>query len=77
MKAVEGLSHPPLLIERCSGDQSQVEAVVGVLGMDEGRVLKGKRKDVRDGITPQKQIDGLSGEILRLFHLPFDGIALT
>ena len=61
---MEGLSHPPLLIEGCGGDQSQVDLVVGVLGMDERRVLMGKGKEERDGITPQKQIDGLSGEIL-------------
>jgi len=74
---MEGLSHPPLLIEGCGGDQSQVDAVVGVLEMDERRVLKGKGKKMRDGITAQKQIDGLSGEILRFFHLWFDEITLT
>ncbi len=61
---MEGLGHPPLLIEGCGGDQSQVGLVVGVLWMDEGRVLMGKGNEMRDGITPQKQIDGLSGEIL-------------
>jgi len=65
------------LIKGCGGDQSQVDLVVEILAMDDGGVLKGKGKDVRDGITPQKQINGLSGEILRLFHLSFDGITLT
>jgi len=65
------------LIEGCGGDQSHIETIVGVLAMDEGRVLMGKGKETRDGITPQKQIDGFSGEILRLFHLSFDGITLT
>ena len=61
---MEGLSHPPLLIQGCGGDQSPVEVIVGVLVMNERRVLMGKGKEMRDGITPQKQIDGLSGEIL-------------
>jgi len=74
---MKGLSHPPLLIEGCGGDEGHVETIIRVLGMNEGRVLMGKGKDVRDGITPQKQIDGFSGEILQLFHLFFDGITLT
>jgi len=74
---MKGLSHPPLLIEGCGGDQFQVQAVVGVLAVDEERVLTGKGKEIDDGITPQKQIDGFSGEILRFFHVLFDGITLT